>query len=217
MDGTPLSHNLFAYCGNNAINRYDSAGTFSLSNLVKGAGWLAVGIAAVCVGVSVLTCGVAAPVMMALAGVTTVAGAATAVNGISEIGEAATGHNFMRDSVFRGNSRAYNIYSSATATVAAIGTAVCGGWMVRNAPRIKAYNNIQNYNYTNTISDAAHMSRPYASSILTQREVIRYGIITRDPFGYVFSVPGTVNGTEKLWRLGINTAEGLIWHWGHGF
>lgn len=72
--------------------------------------------------------------MMAVAAVTVTAGAATVVNGVSEIGEAATGHNFMRDDVFGGNSTAYNIYATSTAAVAQIGTAVCGGWMAKNAP-----------------------------------------------------------------------------------
>ena len=196
---------------------YDPYGTFDWSSFGKGAGWLAIGITAICVGVSVLTCGVAAPAMMAVAAVTVTAGALTAVNGVSELGEAATGHNFVRDDVFRGNEKAYDVYSNTTAAVAEIGTAICGGWTAKNAPRIKAYNSIQNYNYTDTISDVTHMSRPYANSVLTQKQVIKYGKMTKDSFGYVFSAMGSVNGKEKLWRLGINTAKGLVWHWGHGF
>lgn len=186
-------------------------------NLFKGSGWLAVGVTAIAVGVSVLTCGVAAPAMMAVAAVTVAAGAATAVNGASELGEAATGHNFMRDDVFQGNANAYNTYAHTTAAVAEIGTMVCGGWLKANAPRIKAYNNIENYQYTKTIPDAQHMSRPYANSVLTQKEVIKYGKMTKDSFGYVFSTMGSVNGKDKLWRLGVNIGEELIWHWGHGF
>ena len=215
--GGLTSYNLFAYCGNNPVMGYDPYGTFDWSSFGKGAGWLAIGITAICVGVSVLTCGVAAPAMMAVAAVTVTAGALTAVNGVSELGEAATGHNFVRDDVFRGNEKAYDIYSNTTAAVAEIGTAICGGWTAKNAPRIKAYNNIQNYNYTDTISDVTHMSRPYANSVLTQKQVIKYGKMTKDSFGYVFSAMGSVNGKEKLWRLGINTAKGLVWHWGHGF
>lgn len=94
---------------------------------------------------------------------------------------------------------------------------VCGGWLKANVPRIKAYKNIENYQYTKTISDAKHMSRPYANSVLTQKEVIKYGKMTKDPFGYVFSTMGSVNGKVKLWRLGVNIGEKLIWHWGHGF
>ena len=212
-----LGHNAYAYCGNNPVMGYDPYGTFDWSSFGKGAGWLAIGITAICVGVSVLTCGVAAPAMMAVAAVTVTAGALTAVNGVSELGEAATGHNFVRDDVFRGNEKAYDVYSNTTAAVAEIGTAICGGWTAKNAPRIKAYNNIQNYNYTDTISDVTHMSRPYANSVLTQKQVIKYGKMTKDSFGYVFSAMGSVNGKEKLWRLGINTAKGLVWHWGHGF
>ena len=70
---------------------------------------------------------------------------------------------------------------------------------------------------TDTISDVTHMSRPYANSVLTQKQVIKYDKMTKDSFGYVFSAMGSVNGKEKLWRLGINTAKGLVWHWGHGF
>ena len=212
-----LGHNAYAYCGNNPVMGYDPYGTFDWSSFGKGAGWLAIGITAICVGVSVLTCGVAAPAMMAVVAVTVTAGALTAVNGVSELGEAATGHNFVRDDVFRGNEKAYDVYSNTTAAVAEIGTAICGGWTAKNAPRIKAYNNIQNYNYTDTISDVTHMSRPYANSVLTQKQVIKYGKMTKDSFGYVFSAMGSVNGKEKLWRLGINTAKGLVWHWGHGF
>lgn len=197
---------------------YDPYGTFDWAVFGKGVGWLTVGIAAICVGVSVLTCGVATPAMMAVATVTVTAGTLTAVNGVSEIGEAATDHNFVRDDIFGGNEKAYDIYSYATSTIAEIGTAICGGWIAKNAPRIKAYNNIQNYNYTGTISDASHMNRPYAHSMLTQKEVIKYGDMTKDSFGYIFSTMGSVNnGKEKLWRLGINTAKKLVWHWGHGF
>lgn len=56
--------------------------------------------------------------MMAVAAVTVTAGALTAVNGVSELGEAATGHNFVRDDVFRGNEKAYDVYSNATAAAA---------------------------------------------------------------------------------------------------
>lgn len=88
----------------------------------------------------------------------------------------------------------------------------------KNAPRIKAYNGIENYSYTNTISDDVHMKRPYASSTLTQKQVIRYGTMTKDPYGYVFSVNGFMNGkVEKPWRLGVNIAKKVVWHWGHGF
>lgn len=61
--------------------------------------------------------GATGAVVSAAATVETV-GALTAVNGVSELGEAATGHNFVRDDVFRGNEKAYDVYSNTTAAVA---------------------------------------------------------------------------------------------------
>ena len=174
------------------------------------------GVTAIAVGAAVLTNGVAAPLITTAAVITVAAGAATSINGVSEFGETVTGHNFMRKDVFHGNETTYKAYARTTAVIAQIGTIVCGGWLKINAPRIEAYNNIQSYQYTKTISDAQHMNRPYANSVLTQREVIKYGKMIKDSFGYVFSIMGSVNGKEKLWRLGVNIREKLIWHWGHG-
>ena len=146
---TLVSYNLFAYCNNNPVTGYDPDGAWDWGNFFKGSGWIATGIVAVAVGVSVLTCGVAAPAMMAVAAITVTAGVATTVNGVSEIGEAATGHNFMRDDVFQGNATAYNAYAYSTAAVAQVGTAICGGWMSKNSPRINAYKSMDSYNVKN--------------------------------------------------------------------
>ena len=130
VGGDVLGYNMFSYCMNNPVNMSDPTGNWpSWSNLLKGSAWLAVGITAVCVGVSVLTCGVAAPAMVAVAAVTVGAGALTAVNGAAEIGEAFTGYNVVRDTVFSGNQKAYDAYANTTAAVAEVGTAVCGGWL----------------------------------------------------------------------------------------
>lgn len=127
------------------------------SSFGQGAGWLAVGITAICVGVSVLTCGVATPLMVGIAATTITAGSLTAVNGASEVGEAFTGYNVVEDGIFRGSPRAYNIYAHTTAAVAEIDTVVCGGWMAKNQPRIEAYNNIQNYQYTDTMKSKGYL------------------------------------------------------------
>ena len=128
---------------------YDPSGTFDWGSLAQGGGWLATGIAALVVGVSVLTCGVATPLMVGVALATAGAGALTAANGASEIGEAFTGYNVMRDGVFKGNATAYNAYAYSTAAVAQVGTAICGGWSAKNAPRIKAYKSMDSYNVKN--------------------------------------------------------------------
>ena len=138
VGGEVLGYNMFAYCFNNPVNMSDPTGNWpSRSNLLKGAAWLAVGITAVCVGVSVLTCGVAAPAMVAVAAVTVGAGVLTAVNGAAEIGEAFTGDNVVRDTVFSGNQKAYDAYANTTAAVAEVGTAVCGGWLKSSSTQTK--------------------------------------------------------------------------------
>ena len=138
IGGSIQGYNMFAYCMNNPVNMSDPTGNWpSWSNLLKGSAWLAVGITAVCVGVSVLTCGVATPAMMAVAAVTVGSGALTAVNGVAEIGEAFTGYNVVRDTVFSGNQKAYDIYANTTAAVAEVGTAVCGGWLKSSSTQTK--------------------------------------------------------------------------------
>ena len=130
IGGDVNGYNLYSYCMNNPVNMCDSNGNWpSWSNLLKGSAWLAVGITAVCVGVSVLTCGIAAPAMVAVATVTVGAGVLTAVNGTAEIGETFIGYNVVRDTVFSGNQKAYDAYANTTAAVAEVGTAVCGGWL----------------------------------------------------------------------------------------
>ena len=202
---------MFAYCGNNPVTGYDPAGTLDWGNLFKGSGWLAVGVTAIAVGVSVLTCGVAAPAIMAVA-------AATAVNGVSELGEAATGHNFMRDDVFRGNAKAYNTYAHTTAAVAEIDTMVCGGWLKANAPRIEAYNNVQNYTYAD--GAAKHVGeRSYYDSTLLKKEIIKYGTMTNEGGGvYTFRAAGTAFSNVRqtfqsgIWELTTINGKRLIGH-----
>lgn len=98
---------------------------------------------------------------------------------------------------------------------------ICGSWLKANSPRIKAYNNVENYEYSKTISDDVHMSRPYNNSTLTQKQVIKYGKMTNDASysgGYIFTSLGKVNGgKEKVFRLVVNPAKKLVVHWGHGF
>ena len=209
--------NLYQYCFNNPVNMEDEEGGWP--KWVTGINWLATGVTAVCIGISVLTCGVASPVMMAVATTTVVAGIATAVNGAAEIQESVTSKNFVKDKIFKGNEKAYNVYANTTAIVAELGSSVSGGWLVKNKPRIKAYNNIENYKYTKTISDAKHMKRKYNNSVLMQKQIIKYGKMAEDEFGngYVFSAKGYVNGKERLWRLGVNVLEETVWHFGHGF
>ena len=142
-----------------------------------------------------MTCGVAAPAIMAVAAVTVATGAATAVNGVSKLGEAATGHNFMRDDVFRGNAKAYNTYAHTTAAVA-----------------------VQNYTYAD--GAAKHVGeRSYYHSTLLKKEIIKYGTMTNEGGGvYTFRAAGTAFSNVRqtfqsgIWELTTIDGKRLIGH-----
>ena len=78
-DGSLLSYNLFAYCMNNPVNRFDDNGNWSLPNWAK----IAIGAAAIAVGViaTVATGGAAAPVLVASLQIAATSAAIGAVGG----------------------------------------------------------------------------------------------------------------------------------------
>ena len=86
-DGSPLSYNLFAYCMNNPVNRFDEDGNFSLPNWAK----ITIGVAAIAIGVAAtaLTGGAAAPVLIASL---KIAAASTAIGAVSGAGISAMSH-----------------------------------------------------------------------------------------------------------------------------
>ena len=127
-NGDVVSFNLFAYCGNNPIMGYDPTGEWDWGTFFNGAGLLATGVMAVAAAATVLTCGAAAPVMVAVAAVTASAGALTVVNGAAEVAESVTGYNVVRDGAFQGNAAAYNTYRYSTKMVAEVGTMICGAY-----------------------------------------------------------------------------------------
>ena len=77
-DGSPLSYNLFAYCMNNSVNRFDVNGNWSLPNWAKVAIGAVATVAAV--AVTVATGGAAAPVLIGVAASTIGGAAVSAVN-----------------------------------------------------------------------------------------------------------------------------------------
>ena len=77
-DGSPLSYNLFAYCMNNPVNRFDVNGNWSLPNLAKAVIGAVATVAAV--AVTVATGGAAAPVLIGVAASTIGGAAVSAVN-----------------------------------------------------------------------------------------------------------------------------------------
>lgn len=79
--------------------------------------------------------------------------------------------------------------------------------MALNKPRIQAYNNVGNYRFTKTLSDAEHMARPFQSSTLAQTQVIKYGQMINEGNGvYRFTYSG--------WNLVVNLVDETICHFG---
>ena len=191
---------------------YDPDGTWDWKKFWVGLGLVLTAVAAV--AVSVMTFGAATPLAMTVvAWVTLGAGVLTGINGIATMVEAGTGYNFVRDGVFQGNETAYNWYAGITEGVAIVGTAICGGWRKANAPRIKAYKNVGKFDYTNTVKKyfpnpdivmKGNEFRPYVQSNWAQKNIIKYGKMIKDEFGYMF--------IYKNAEIGVNLTKNLIWH-----
>ena len=104
-------------------------GTFSLSTLFSGISLISIGVAAIAVAATILTCGAAAPLMVGVAAVTATAGAATVINGTAEVVESVTGYNYVRDGLMGGNERAYQKQRDTFKLIAELGTAVCSAYV----------------------------------------------------------------------------------------
>ena len=159
--------------------------------------------------------------MLLVAGVTIGAGALTTINGTSEIVDAATGYNFVEDTIFGGNSSAYNTYATITGSVATVGSIVCGVWYKYNTPRIQAYKNIANATFPENYYAKKITSRPYFDSVLTQKNIIKYGKMSKTigrngKLFYSFTAPGTalINGSfnSGMYELVLTSDYKLIWH-----
>lgn len=207
--------NLYCYCLNNPVMYSDVNGcSAEWWEWAQGIGRIITGAIALVAGVLVIASGIAGASMLVIASITILAGALTVNNGVADTIGNATGYNYMSDGLFQGNSNAYGWYSGITEGVAVIGSAICGGWLRYNGPRISAYKGIGNYNYSVVNSDFVHMTRPWQNSIITQRNVIRYGKMVRDGTGWAFEAAGYFNNKSKLWRLVVDISRSIIWHWG---
>ena len=140
---------------------------------------------------------------------------------------AGTGYNFVEDTIFGGNSSAYNTYATIIGTTSTIGSFVCGGWYKYNTPRIQAYKNIGNYNFSGTLSDLTHLDRPYQHSTLLQRNIIKYGKMVKEPsgmfnftidgackIGWVSHGIGNVGSHPVTWTLVLDIGKQIILHAG---
>jgi hypothetical protein len=211
--------NLFSYCNNNPVMFTDGSGSRpDWTTFFRGIGRIITGIFAVVTGIAVIASGVALIPMLIVAGVTITAGALTVVNGAADVGQGFSGYNFMRDGVFGGNQTAYDWYSGVTEAVAIVGSAISGGWLKYNQPRIQSYKNIGNYKFSGTLSRADHMARPFQSSVLTQQQVIKYGKMIKESTNvYKFLAPGATMNSVGDWKLVVDIFQQVIYHFGIGF
>lgn len=172
-----------------------------------GIGRVATGILAVAMSIAVFTSGVALAPMLIVAAITLVAGGLTVVNGIADIQQSISGNNFVRDLIFNGNQKNYNLYAGITEGVAIMGSIICGGWLKFNQPRIQAYKNVGSYDFSGTLSKADHMRRPWQTSTMAQRNVIKYGsMVNESGSRYKF--------IHKGWKLVVDLADEVIQHFG---
>lgn len=214
--------NLYAYCGNDPVNRFDPSGhSWKWSNFWQAAGYLVTGISAIVAGALVIASGVATWPMLLVAGITIGAGALTTINGVAEVGDLAFDYNFMEDGLFGGNSSAYNTYASITGTVATVGSIACGAWYKYNTPRIQAYKNIGSAEFPGSYYSDKIDSRPYFDSVLTQKNIIKYGKMSKNigkngRLFYSFTAKGSsvINGifNNGIYELVLTSDYRWIWH-----
>ena len=107
---------------------YDPSGTWDWGIALSGASLMATGAIAITAALTVLSCGAAAPLMSLVIATTLAAGTLTAVNGVAEVVEAGTGYNVVRDGMFGGDAATYETHREMTATIAEVGTTVCGSY-----------------------------------------------------------------------------------------
>ena len=126
-NGDILGYNMFAYCGNNQVMGYDPEATFKLDKLFTGCMLIAIGALTVAAAISVASCGAATPLVIAVAAVAFAAGAATAVNGASDIVESVTDYNPVRDTIFAGDEEQYLQYEMQMALGSQLGASAMYG------------------------------------------------------------------------------------------
>ena len=208
--------NLYAYCNNNPVMFADPSGHEPkwLVGIVR----IITGIGAFVAGTLVIASGVALAPMLIIAGITICAGVMTVVNGAADVQQSITGNNFIRDGIFCGNQTAYDWYAGVAEGVAIIGSLICGGWLKANRPRIQAFKNVGNYDYTKSVKKyfpnaevvmKGNEFRPYVQSTWAQKNIIKYGKMAKDLYGYKF-----IYGNAEI---GVNIMEKMIWHmliWG---
>ena len=122
--------NLYAYCGDNPVNRFDSTGyKWDWNKFLTGLGMVITAIGAIVLGVTTFGAGIPLTVAI-LAGVTIGAGVLTGINGVATMIESSTEYNFVRDGLFNKvlklNDVTYNIYARVVEGIAIAGSMFLG-------------------------------------------------------------------------------------------
>ncbi len=95
-------------------------------------------------------------------------------------------------------------------------------WLKHNASRIEAYKNIDKYSFSDTISDATHIDRPFQQSTLLQKQIIKYGKMINEGNGvfkfiakgaFRIGFEGSVH-SNITWKLVVNIIKDIIFHMG---
>ncbi len=134
-------YNLYAYCFNNPVSASDSEGEWpNWRKLASGVMTAVTGMVAVAAVATASAC--ASPILLATVAV---AGVASMVFGASEITESFSGNNPVRDTVFKGNTKAYEATKFVSTTIASLGsgslakaacfiagTTILGAWSKKN-------------------------------------------------------------------------------------
>ena len=234
--------NLYSYCGNNPVLGYDPEGTWSWKKF-----WgvvAVVAVAAVAIAVIVASCGAAAAgagflatyaacsigasYSLAATAATVATIATYVVATTTAIGITAFAIADIQEIITDGKNNYLSFLGDAYEPIKTglYCIAYILPYLAQFAPqsyydeltRKKIYKEIDKYSYTNTVQN--HVDRPYNNSILLQKEIVKYGNMSLDKFGYgyVFTIGGSLNGGEEIiWRLGVNDELKQIWHFGNGF
>ena len=130
INGNVQSYNLYAYCLNNPINRYDDSGTFSLPIAAKVAIGAVATVAAI--GLTIASGGTVLPVLAGVASSTTISGALGYISGGIEGMKEGLADGFMWGGLFAlgGSTASYVQYKNHTTggpnTVGKLGEQMAG-------------------------------------------------------------------------------------------
>lgn len=131
-------YHLYAYCNNNPMMLLDESGheavwwnpsTWDWGAIGKGIGLVLTGGIAIAVGIVTFPYG---GWISVVAGITIIAGGGTVVFGLADAYEGISGYNPIKEGVFLGNSKAYNITENIFLWTAIVGTIVCSSYAVSN-------------------------------------------------------------------------------------